>query len=287
MDKKLAFILSGGGARGALQVGALYALLECELQPDLIIGVSIGAANATCLALNGFSKESLDNLVSIWHRATLADLLPANYIWLTVRAMFGRSSKDPSSHLKNFLITSGINPDIRFADIHTPQLYFVSSDLNTGKPIIHGEQLEDKVLDALLLSTALPPWFIPDRKQGRYLMDGGFVSNLPVESALNIGATEIVALDLIDPREMSYVGDGIRGFVDRMIYSVETRQKDLELELAKARGIPLLYLGLSGERQIPIWDFQYTDELITRGYDLARQVINRERINHPVLAHVK
>jgi NTE family protein len=287
MDKKLAFVLSGGGARGALQVGALYALLECDLQPDMIMGVSIGAANATCLALNGFSKESLDNLVSIWHRARLADLLPANYIWLTVRAMFGRSSKDPSSHLKNFLITNGITPDIRFGDIHTPRLYFVSSDLNTGKPIIHGEQLDDKVLDTLLLSTALPPWFIPDRKQGRYLMDGGFVSNLPVESALNIGATEIVALDLIDPREMSYVGDGIRGFVDRMIYSVETRQKDLELELAKARGIPLLYLGLSGERQIPIWDFQFTDELITRGYDLARQVINRERINHPVLAHVK
>jgi hypothetical protein len=110
---------------------------------------------------------------------------------------------------------------------------------------------------------------------------------LPVESALNIGATEIVALDLIDPRDMSYVGDGVRGFVDRMIYSVETRQKNLELELAKARGIPLLYIGLSGERQIPIWDFQYTDELIARGYDLTRQVISSERITHPILANVK
>jgi predicted acylesterase/phospholipase RssA len=59
MDKKLAFVLSGGGARGALQVGALYALLEYGLQPDLLVGVSIGAANATYLAMNGFSKESL------------------------------------------------------------------------------------------------------------------------------------------------------------------------------------------------------------------------------------
>jgi len=106
---KLAFVFSGGGARGALQVGALYALLEHGLLPDLVIGVSIGAANATHLALTGFSKASLDRLVSVWHRASKADLLPTNYIWLTVRAMFKRSSRDPSSRLKEFLITSGID----------------------------------------------------------------------------------------------------------------------------------------------------------------------------------
>jgi NTE family protein len=285
MDNKLAFVLSGGGARGALQVGALYALLEYGLQPDIVIGVSIGAANATHLAIKGFSKESLDMLVSVWQRAKLSNLLPSNYIWLTIRAMVGRSSSDPSSNLKNFLITNGVDPDVRFADIGKPQLFLVSSNLNTGKPIIHGEQSEEKVLDALLLSTALPPWFIPDRKQESYLMDGGFVSNLPVEPALNIGATEIVALDLIDPREMLKIGGGVRGFVDRMIYSVEKRQKDLELELADARRVPLLYLGLSGKKQIPIWDFKNTDELITRGYELTHAVIDRERTTHPLLVN--
>ena len=284
MDKKLAFVLSGGGARGALQVGAMYALLEYGLQPDLVIGVSIGAANATHLALTGFSKESLDNLVSVWHRASVADLLPLNYMWLTVRAMFGRSPRDPSRHLKDFLIASGVSPDICFRDIYQPQLILVSSDLNTGKPILHGEHPDDKVLDALLLSTALPPWFLPERKQGRYLMDGGFVSQLPVESAMKIGATEIIALDLIDSREMENVGDGVRGFVDRMIYSVETRQKDLELELAVARGVPLLYIGLAGETQIQIWDFHHTDELIARGYNITKGVIEDQRFTNPVLA---
>lgn len=284
MDKKLAFVLSGGGARGALQVGAMYALLEHNLCPDLVIGVSIGAANATHLALSGFSKESLDRLVSVWHRASATDLLPTNYIWLTVRAMFGRSSRDPSRHLKDFLVASGVDPDIRFADIKKPQLILVSSDLNTGKPILHGEHLDDKVLDALLLSTALPPWFMPDRKQGRYLMDGGFVSQLPVESALNLGATAIVALDLIDAREMNTIGDGVRGFVNRMIYSVETRQKNLELELAEARGVPLLYLGLAGETQIQIWDFHHTDELIARGYEISKRIIEDQRLTNPVLA---
>ena len=284
MDKKLAFALSGGGSRGALQVGAMYALLEYGLQPDLLIGVSVGAANASFIALNSFSRDSLDRLAAIWRVAVSSELLPTNYIWLTVRAMFGRSSRDPSRHLRDFLITNGITPELCFADIKQPQLILVSSDLNTAKPVLHGEQPDEKVLDSLLLSTALPPWFLPDRKQGRYLMDGGFVSQLPVESALKTGATKIVALDLIDSREMANVGDGVRGFMDRMIFSVETRQKDLELELAKVRGVPLLYLGLAAETQIQIWDFHHTDELIAKGYEIAQRVIDDQRLTNPILA---
>jgi NTE family protein len=284
MDRKLAFALSGGGSRGALQVGAMYALLENGLQPDLLIGASIGAANATWVVLNGFSRESLDKLVFVWHHAGATDLLPANYIWLTVRAMFGRSSKDPSRHLKDFLIANGITPELCFADIKHPQLILVSSDLNTGKPILHGAHPDDKVLDALLLSTALPPWFMPERKQDRYLMDGAVVSHLPVEPAMNMGATEIVALDLSGSREMLSAGDGVRGFFERLIHSVEKRQIDLELKLAEARGIPVLYMGLSGESPIPIWDFQHTDDLIAKGYEIASQVIESQRFTNPILA---
>lgn len=283
MDKKLAFVLSGGGSRGALQVGAMYALLDCGLQPDLLLGASIGAVNASFLALNGFSKESLDKLAAAWHNAGATDLIPANYLWLTVRAMFGRSSRDPSRHLRDFFVTHGLTPELCFADIKQAQLVIVSADLNTGKPILHGEFPEDNVLDALLLSTALPPWFMPVRKQDRYLMDGGVVSNLPVESALKLGATGIVALDLIDSREMFGVGDGVRGFLDRLIYSVEKRQLDLELELAEARGIPIFYLELTGELPIPIWDFHHTDELITQGYEIAKRVIDGQRFTNPIL----
>jgi len=167
-DKKLAFALSGGGARGALQVGAMYALLEAGLKPDMLIGASIGAANASFLALHGFSTDTLDRLAASWRIAHASEMLPANYIWLTVRAMFGRSSQDPSRHLRDFLISQGLTPELCFADINQAQLVIVSSDLNTGKPILHGESPQDKVLDALLLSTALPPWFMPVRKQEQY-----------------------------------------------------------------------------------------------------------------------
>jgi NTE family protein len=56
MKKCLAFVLAGGGARGAMQVGALRALLEAGPKPDLLVGTSIGAVNAVGLALWGMDR---------------------------------------------------------------------------------------------------------------------------------------------------------------------------------------------------------------------------------------
>jgi predicted acylesterase/phospholipase RssA len=201
--------------------------------------------------------------------------LPKDYVWLTVRAMFGRASNDSTHRVKDLFIAHGLTPELRFADIKGPRLIVVSSDLNTGQPVLHGESPDDNVLEALSLSTALPPWFLPVKKQGRYLMDGGVVSNLPIEAALRFGATEIVALDLIDMRDVLLGGgEGIGGFLDKLILAVEKRQSDLELQLARARGIPLVYLELVSETLVPMWDFQHTKELIAQGYAIARRVMD-------------
>jgi NTE family protein len=72
MNEVVAFVLGGGGARGALQVGALYALLESGLQPDLFVGTSIGSVNAAFLALHGFSRQGLDRLAAAWREAARA-----------------------------------------------------------------------------------------------------------------------------------------------------------------------------------------------------------------------
>jgi NTE family protein len=141
MNKNLAFVLGGGGSRGALQVGALYALLETRLHPNLLVGTSVGAVNATFLALNGFSKNSLDLLTAAWQEAAVLDLLPANYIRLTLRAMLGRSPINPSNRLRDFFIEHGLAPELRFVDAKHKRLIIVSTDLNTGKPVLHGEAL--------------------------------------------------------------------------------------------------------------------------------------------------
>ena len=281
MERTLAFVFSGGGSRGALQVGALQALLECGLQPDLLVGTSIGSVNAAYLALHGFSKESLEGLAEAWRGVTAMDLLPANYVWLAVRAMFGRSLNDPAQRIKEFFMQHGITPELRFGQLGTPRLVIVSADLNTGQPVLHGLDPDEMVLDALLLSTALPPWVMPVNRQGRYEMDGGLVSNLPIEPALQAGATSIIALDLIDTRE-PLGANRLTGILGRVSMVVEKRQADLELALADARGVPTVYLNLVAKQPVALWDFQHSAALIADGYEIARRVLdgNIEIVNH-------
>lgn len=269
-----AFVFGGGGSRGALQAGATRALYEHGYSPDLLVGTSAGAINAAFLALHGVSQDSLDALEIAWRDAGQQNLLPSNYVWLTLRSMLRPSSPNPASLIREFFVANGIRPGLRFADLQGPRLIVVSTDLNTGKPVLHGERPEDEVLDALLISTALPPWSMPVKKQDRYLMDGAVVSSLPIEAALNAGAGEIVALDLTDPREPLGPVNGFGVFLNQLAYAVEHRQVDLELELARARGIPVFYLPLRGPELVRIWDFGHTDELIALGYQITTRALS-------------
>lgn len=274
-NKPLTFVLSGGGARGALQVGALYALLEAGYQPDMLVGVSIGAVNAAFLALHGFTRQSLDHLKSAWLDSISANLLPSNYVWLALRAMLRRSSIDPANRIRDFFIVNGLVPELTFAELQQPRLVIVSADLSAAQPVLHGLSGDEKVLDALLISTALPPWFMPVKDQGHYLMDGGVVSNLPVEPAIHAGASQIVALDLMDTRGSQGFGVHLPEFLDKLSMVGEKRQTSLELELAEARGIPTRYIGLTGSKPVAFWDFSQTNELIEWGYTLAVEALEQ------------
>lgn len=61
-----AFVLSGGGSLGAVQVGMLQALEDLGVEPDLLIGTSAGALNAAYLAGHGMSYRSMSDLAEIW-----------------------------------------------------------------------------------------------------------------------------------------------------------------------------------------------------------------------------
>ena len=202
MKERVAFVLGGGGSRGALQVGALRALLEHEIYPDMLVGTSAGAINATFLAMNGFTKQAISELESAWDDAAQGDLLPANYLWLTVRAVFNRARIYPTQRLRDFFIDHGVTPEMRFVELSGPQLIQVAADLKNYRPYLYGIDPEQSILEGLIASTALPPWLMPLEVQDHFLIDGGVISNLPVEAALTHGATRIYAFDLSDPSEI-------------------------------------------------------------------------------------
>jgi NTE family protein len=270
MSKQLAFVLSGGAARGALQVGALRALLESNIRPDMLVGTSIGAVNAAYLAMRGVSLESISRLAENWGAAAQADLLPSNYLWVTLSALFNRSGTSIHYHrMRDFFIAHGLTPDFRFGDIQGVRLIIVAADLNCGCAVIYGPDPHQSVLEAVLASAALPPWIPPLAKDGQLLIDGGAVSNLPVEPALAQGATEIIALDLTDSRDIPSGSRNWPTLLLKLMNMAEQRQMELEVRLAEARGVPVRRIVLQGESPVAIWDFHRVDELVARGYDIA------------------
>lgn len=277
MKKQLAFVLGGGGSRGALQVGALRALLESGYVPDLLVGTSIGALNAAFLAIHGTSLGSIQALVKTWRQASLIDLLPANYLWLAVRALFNRPESRSAQVRTEFLITHGLDPSLRFGDLNGVRLVTVAADLKAGRLVLFGLDPEQTVLEGVLASMALPPWEAPRQREDQVLVDGGVVSNLPLEPALRLGATEIIALDLADSRDIPLTGQGFQPFMSQLVHTVQQRQVEMELAMAYACQVPVHQICLMGEHPVPLWDFEHTDALIATGYTTACQEIESWR----------
>ncbi len=270
MNRQVAFVLGGGGTRGALQVGALRALLEENIRPDMLVGTSIGAVNSAYLAMNGVRLESVSQLVESWRDAARTDLLSSNYLWVTLSALFRRSGPSASYHrMRDFFIAHGLAPDFRFGDVQGVRLIIVAADLNCGCPVIYGPDPRQSVLEAVLASAALPPWVPPLAKDDQLLIDGGAVSNLPVEPALEQGATEIVALDLTDTRDIPSESRSWPMLLGKLMNMAELRQTELEVWLAEARGVLVRRIVLQGETPVASWDFHRVDELVARGYDIA------------------
>ena len=272
--KKMALVLSGGGARGALQVGALRALLETEFQPHLLVGTSIGAVNAAHIAVNGLNLESINGLVQAWDEASRADLLPTNYFRLALRSFTHLSRDEIYSRMRDFFISQGLHSDFRFSDIDGVELVLVATDLNTGGTVLYGPENDLSLLDCLMDSITLPPWIMPNERGELLLMDGGLISNLPIEPAITSGAEGIIALDLNDLRDPPMPGPDIGKLITKLLFAVAKRQTELEMTLAEQNHIPVLRINLLGEKPIALWDFQHSRELIDQGYELMKDRIS-------------
>ena len=279
--KKLTFVLAGGGSRGALQVGALRALLEADIQPDFLVGSSAGAINAVFLSLYGFSSQGLDALEEAWRIAAKSDLLPAQLTWLTLRVLFNRAHAHPYHRLRDYFISQGVLPNLTFGDLSGTPALLVSADLNTFAPHFYGNFAEESVLEGLLASTALPPWMYPLEKEDAFLMDGGVVSNLPIEPAILHGATEIIALGLSNPAAVTSDSYGFTPFFEKLLTTIEERQIYMEQAFARASKIPLLMVDLKTESPVAIWDFSRTEEMFKLGYQQMQSILKTWQAQKP------
>jgi NTE family protein len=189
LPRPLAFVLPGGGALGAYQVGSLRALTEAGVRPDVLIGVSAGAVNAALFAWN-HEGDGIVRLDHIWRTIKRRDLLRVQPRRVAM-AMAGRhSSFLDNRHGRQFLRHHLGNRLLEHAPV---RLVIIATDLVTGEAVA---LTEGDTVTAVLASTAFPGVYPPIHFQGRTLVDGGVVADVPLDVAVALGVASAVVVSV-------------------------------------------------------------------------------------------
>ncbi len=207
----VALALSGGGARGFAHIGILQALEEEQIDPDLIVGCSMGAVIGGLYAA-GYSADELKQMALSTDWSSLFLDKPAR------RNLFLAQKETTSRHIFA-LRFRGFAPEVplaltngqKLSDLlfdlvqrapYRPWPSFddlrirfraVATDLNSGKPVIFSQ---GDLSEAMRASISMPLVFAPYRMDTLALVDGGVIENIPVNTALQQGADFVIAVDL-------------------------------------------------------------------------------------------
>ena len=261
----LAFVLSGGANRGPLEVGALQVLLERGIVPDMLVGTSAGAINAAFLAIDP-SPDTARDLGHIWLAANEDGVFRRHRLTMLWRFVTGKDSLYSNEGLRCYVERS-LPPGMkRFADVQAVRLFIVATRLDTGEARVFGHDPHERLLDAIMASTALPPFFPPWACGDELLIDGGISADLPVRIAVAEGAKEIYALHLVDAPQEGRQIHGLLSIAEQAINTALSRQLQIELQESEGiKGVTLNYVPLTGFYGFPLWDLSHTKEMIDEG----------------------
>jgi NTE family protein len=252
-----AFVLSGGGSLGAVQVGMMQTLADRGVAPDLLIGASAGALNAAYVAGHGFSIETLDDLAEIWvalRRHTVFPFAPRHHLLALAGA---RSSLCAPDGLRR-LIARHLSYE-RLEDALIP-VHVVATDVLSGTEVLLSS---GDPRPAVLASASIPAILPTVEIDGQVLFDGGVANNTPISQAVALGADRVVVLPAgvacaLDAAPRSALGTALHAISllieQRLILDVAAYHQDVELVVLP----PLCPLSISSA------DFRHAGELIDR-----------------------
>ena len=210
-QRQVVLVLQGGGALGAYQAGVYEALHEAGIEPDWVIGTSIGAINAALIVGNR-PEDRLKRLREFWHTVAhkgLAALWPgppgSPTFWTTLqsvsqglpgfftpnrRAWLGQSvplDEDDTGYYHTTALRDTLealtNPDL--LNSGAQRLTLGAVNVHTGAMRYFDSRAEPIALQHVLASGALPPAFPPVRIGDDLFWDGGIYSNTPVEAVFD------------------------------------------------------------------------------------------------------
>jgi len=284
---RLALALSGGGARGIAHVGALRALEEAGIPVDAIAGNSMGAVLGAIYA-TGRSTAELDAIVRTLDWSSLFSGRPDRRTLPVVRhdehgdllgVSFDRGGARLApglldEHRVNRFLIEHLAPANYASGGDFDQLPIpfraVATDLASGDSVVLAR---GDLARAVRASMSIPVFFPPVEWEGRQLVDGLVVSNLPTDVARTFGAAVTVAIDVgspdLEPEEYA-TSFGVASQVSRLLSA--RRNQDFEAE-------PDVYVRPDLGKH-PSTAYSGFDALIRAGHQATRQAVPliRERL---------
>ena len=180
-----AFVFTGGGSLGAIQVGMLRTLLSHGVRPDFVVGSSVGAINAGYFAAAP-NLDGVGALARIWSGLRRSDVFPITLTTALGLLRHPGNLVDPIG-LRRLIETN--LPYRRLEDAAVP-LHIMATN-QQGQPV---RLSSGPAVEAILASTAIPGVFPPVDIGGEALMDGAIAANTPLCLAAELGAKRIIIL---------------------------------------------------------------------------------------------
>lgn len=199
-DNKRALVLSGGGGRGAYQIGVLTYLESIAWKPDVLVGTSIGAVNACALG----SGVSITALRERWLDMETEDFQKMRADDVFVDNLFRRRTHvfdtDPllstiTGNSRKWQGRAWYDADILNDAASSYDVWITAVDFATHALVyFHNHSAEGITAKMVQASCSIPLWYEPTTIQGRTYVDGGTIANTPFRQALDLGAEEIVVV---------------------------------------------------------------------------------------------
>lgn len=258
-----AFVLSGGGSLGAVQVGMLQALADQGVSPDLLVGTSAGALNAAYVAGRGFTRRTADDLAQAWRQMEHGRLFQPQPRRALLALMGKRSSLFSDDGLADL-----VHRHLGFARLEETAipLRIVACDLLSGTEVTLDR---GPAHAAILASCAIPGVFPPVEIDGRLLVDGALANNTAISVAVEAGADEVYVLPSGYPCALAQAPRSALGVLSQAT-SLLIHQRLVRDTAEYAGKNALVVIPPPCPLTVPTTDFRHARGLIEAGYQVAR-----------------
>ncbi|MEO1815916.1 MAG: patatin-like phospholipase family protein [Acetobacterium sp.] len=215
-QQQYGLVLSGGGAKGAFEMGVWKALRECDYSLGAVIGTSVGALNAAMIA-----QDDYEIAMEFWSKLTINQVLDLNK--KMTNTYVDEWSKENFDVFKNGFLTSLFSDGLDISPLRHNLTQLISEetirqsnirfglvtvDITSLKPrqLMIEDIPEGQLIDYLLASAALPI-FQKQEIDGKTYLDGGFFDNVPINFMLEQNFKQIISVEFPAPGMRKWVRD--------------------------------------------------------------------------------